>query len=206
MPLDVMEGSDTVRHIFIFLLMVMLSPISWGSDFAKGLDTYEKEDFATALREWTPLAEQGDAGLQYFVGMMYQEGVFGVLQDHKTAVKWYTLSARQGYANAQYNLGWMYHQGQGVLQDYKAAVKWYTLAAEQGDASAQYNLGWMYYLGKGVIKDYVYSHMWLNIASSNSAEKAGELRDVLAKDLTPQQLERAQQLARECVAKDYKGC
>jgi len=71
MPLDVMEGSDTVRHIFIFLLMVMLSPISWGSDFAKGLDTYEKEDYATALREMTPLAEQGDATSQYRIGLMY---------------------------------------------------------------------------------------------------------------------------------------
>jgi len=195
-----------MRHIFFFLLIVMLSPISWGADFDKGYSAYQKRDYATALREWTPLAEQGDAGLQYFVGMMYQEGVFGVLQDHKAAVKWYTLSARQGYANAQYNLGWMYDNGRGVLQDHKTAVKWYTLAAEQGHASAQYNLGWMYYKGQGVIKDYVYSHMWHNIASSNGKEKAGEYRDSLAKKLTPQQLERAQQLARECVAKDYKGC
>ena len=148
----------------------MLSPTSWGADLGKGLGAFQKGDYATALREWTPLAEQGDAGMQYFVGMMYQEGVFGVLQDHKAAVKWYTLSARQGYANAQYNLGWMYYKGQGV------------------------------------IKDYVYSHMWHNIASSNGREKAGEYRDSLAKKLTPQQLERAQQLARECVAKDYKGC
>lgn len=64
----------------------------------------------------------------------------------------------------------------------------------------------MYANGNGVIKDDVYSHMWLNIASSNGAEKAGEYREILAKKLTPQQLERAQQLARECVAKDYKGC
>jgi len=64
----------------------------------------------------------------------------------------------------------------------------------------------MYILGRGVTQDDVYSHMWANIASSNGAEKAGEMRDMIAKDLTPQQLERAQQLARECVAKDYKGC
>jgi hypothetical protein len=64
----------------------------------------------------------------------------------------------------------------------------------------------MYYIGSGVIKDVVYSHMWVNIAASNGAENAGELRERVAKKLTPQQLERAQQLARECVAKDYKGC
>jgi len=31
--------------------------MSWSADFQKGLDTYNKKDYATALREWTPLAE-----------------------------------------------------------------------------------------------------------------------------------------------------
>jgi len=147
----------------------MLSPISWGADLGKGVDAYERGDYATVLREMTPLAEQGDA-------------------------------------SAQFNLGQQYKDGKGVLQDYKTAVKWFTLAAEQGHANAQFLLGVMYILGRGVTQDDVYSHMWANIASSNGAEKAGEMRDMIAKDLTPQQLERAQQLARECVAKDYKGC
>ena len=38
----------------------MASP-SLGDDFQKGLNAYYIEDFATAVREWTPLAEQGDA-------------------------------------------------------------------------------------------------------------------------------------------------
>ena len=80
-----------MRHIFFFLLIVMLSPISWGADFDKGFSAYEKGDYATALREWTPLAEQGYASAQNNLGNMYAKGE-GVLQDHKTAVKWYTLS------------------------------------------------------------------------------------------------------------------
>ena len=47
--------------------------------------------FATALREWTPLAEQGDAKSQYNLGVMYNKGK-GVPQNYKTAVKWYTLN------------------------------------------------------------------------------------------------------------------
>jgi len=69
----------------------MLSPISWGADFNKGFSAYQKGDYATALPEWTPLAEQGYATAQFLLGYKYAKGE-GVLQDHKTAVKWYTLS------------------------------------------------------------------------------------------------------------------
>ena len=76
---------------------------SWSADFQKGLTAYQSGDYATALREWTPLAEQGDAGAQYNLGMMYDNGQ-GVPQDSKTSVKWDKLSAEQGDALAQTNL------------------------------------------------------------------------------------------------------
>ena len=63
---------------------------TWGADFNKGVDAYFSDDYATALRELRPLAEQGHAGAQSFLGWMYYEGK-GVPQDDKTAVKWYTL-------------------------------------------------------------------------------------------------------------------
>ncbi len=106
---------------------------SWGADYEKGLDAAQSGDFATALREWKPLAEQGHARAQSNLGVMYESGQ-GVLQNYKTAVKWYSLAAEQGHARAQFNLGVMYHKGQGVPQDYKTAKKWFSLAAEQGNA------------------------------------------------------------------------
>ena len=36
-----------------------------------GLEAYEKGDYATALRLWRPLAEQGDADAQSNLGLMY---------------------------------------------------------------------------------------------------------------------------------------
>ena len=65
---------------------------SWSQDFQKGLAAYDSGDYATALREWTPLAEQGHAGAQNNLGLMYYNGE-GVPQDDKTAVKWYRLAA-----------------------------------------------------------------------------------------------------------------
>jgi TPR repeat protein len=118
----------------IWLTLAVLlgsTAVSWSADFKKGVTAYKSGDYATALREWTPLAKQGDASAQFNLGLMYEKGQ-GVQQDYKTAVRWYRLAAKQGYVNAQYNLGVMYQNGQGVPQDYKTAVKWYRLAAEQG--------------------------------------------------------------------------
>ena len=84
-----------------FLLLILLvSPVSFGADFQKGLTAAENGDYATALREWMPLAEQGDAAAQYNLGWMYANGL-GVPQDDQAAVKWYRLAAEQGEAYAQ---------------------------------------------------------------------------------------------------------
>ena len=106
--------------------------ISWSADFQKGLAAYDSGDYATALREFEPLAEQGDAGIQNFVGAMYNKGQ-GVPQDDKTAVKWYRLAAEQGNADAQYNLGVMYATGKGVKQDNIYAHMWGNIAATNGN-------------------------------------------------------------------------
>jgi len=175
------------------------------ADYQKGFTAYKSGDYATALREWKPLAEQGYASAQYSLGVMYENG-HGVPQNHKTALKWYRLAAEQGIALAQFNLGVMYQNGQGVPKDYKTAVKWYRLAAEQGDADAQFSLGLMYGMGRGVIRDPVYAHMWYNIAASNGVKNGANVRNAHATLITPSQLEKAQDLARECVRKKYKGC
>jgi TPR repeat protein len=179
--------------------------MGWSADYQKGQTAYDSSDYATALREWTPLAKQGNAFAQTNLGWMYRNGD-GVPQDYKTAVKWYRLAAEQGDARAQYLLGLMYAKGQGVPQDDKTALKWWTLAAEQGDALAQFNLGAMYGTGRGVIQDNVYAHMWGNLAASNGNENGGKVRDLVAKLMNSSQLKKAQKLARECVRKKYKGC
>ena len=112
----------------------------------------------------------------------------------------------QGHAPTEYLLGVMYIKGQGVPQDYKTAVKWYTRAAEQGDASAQNNLGLMYANGRGVKQDNIYARMWFNIAVSQENKNAIGNRLLVAREMTPSQLDQAKELAQERVKKIYKGC
>ena len=96
--------------------------------------------------------------------------------------------------------------GKGVIQDYKMAAKWYKLSAEQGGSSAQLNLSDMYSDGKGVIQDDVYAHMWANIARANGVGYAGDRITSIEGYMSRSQIEKAQDLARECVAKNYKNC
>jgi TPR repeat protein len=52
-------------------LLLGSAGVSWSQDFQKGLTAFQSGDYATALREWTPLAKQGNAGAQYNLGLMY---------------------------------------------------------------------------------------------------------------------------------------
>ena len=114
---------------------ILAWPLALLADFQAGLIAYEQGDYATALKEWQPLAEQGDATAQYNLGLMYAQGK-GVPQDDAKAVRWYRKAAEQGLAAAQTNLGLIYSQGNGVPKDYVHAYVWYNLAAAQGDEHA----------------------------------------------------------------------
>jgi TPR repeat protein len=194
-----------VPFCLILTIFIGSAGMSWSADYQKGYAAYKSGDYATALREWKPLAEQGNAFAQNALGLMYRKGR-GVPQDYKTAVKWYRLAAEQGQKSAQYNLGVRYEKGQGVTQDYKTAVKWYRFAAEQGQKSAQYNLGLMYFKGQGITQDNVYAHMWLNIAASSGHKKASRTRDFIAKQIPHKDIRAVQKRAEECIRKKYKGC
>ncbi len=154
------------RLISAAVLFVVLAAPAWAG-FDEGLAAHKRGDYATALREWRPLAEQGDAA-------------------------------------AQFNLGVMYSKGRGVPQDYAEAVKWYKKAAEQNDDFAQGELGFMYGKGRGVPQDYVQAHMWLNLGATQGNKLALKNRVIIAKKMTPADISKAQQLAREWWAKHGK--
>jgi hypothetical protein len=95
--------------------------------------------------------------------------------------------------------------GKGVRRDYVASVKWLKLAAAQ-IANAQLFLGVSYYKGEGVPQDYVRAHMWSNLAASSGVSGASKFRDLIAQQMTPQKIAEAQTLARDCQARNFKGC
>jgi len=117
--------------IAVVLSIVPLAVPAW-ADYKAGEDAYNRGDFATALREWRPLAEQGDASAQVNLGTLYVNGQ-GVSEDYQQALYWFRLAAKQGNAMALTKLGLMYEHGKGVPLDVVLAQKWYILGAANGD-------------------------------------------------------------------------
>ncbi|HSF66677.1 MAG TPA: tetratricopeptide repeat protein [Nitrospiraceae bacterium] len=111
----------------LLLSIIGLAIPTW-ADYEAGVNAFHRADYATALREWRPLAEQGHAGAQYYIGLLY-DFKKGVAQDFSMARLWYEKAAAQGHAGAQNNLGGLYEFGHGVPQNDVLAYMWYSLAA-----------------------------------------------------------------------------
>jgi len=158
-----------MKHLgrVVVLLALLWTGLAHAGPFEDGLAAHRKGDYATALRVWKPLAEQGNAVAQFNLGVMYHHGR-GVPQDDAEAVKWSRRAAEQGYAHAQAYLGLMYSLGQGVPQDYVEAHKWLNLAASRYPANEK-----------------------------EKRDRAVEGRDIVAAKMTAAQIAEAQRQARE---------
>lgn len=118
----------------ITLIAILSAAVCAAADFAAGLKAYENGDYATALKEWQPLADSGSAAAQFNLGLLYYDG-HGVPQNYSEAKRWFERAANQGYAKAQHNLGAMYGSGKGTNRDYVLAYKWLSICSAAGEES-----------------------------------------------------------------------
>ena len=81
----------TIATVFICLLLA--TPALAGMKEAGA--AYNQGDYATALRELRPLAEQGNIAAQLFLATMYEDGR-GVPRSYVQAYKWYSLTVSKG--------------------------------------------------------------------------------------------------------------
>jgi TPR repeat protein len=159
------------------------------------------QDYAQATTWWRKAADQGSAQSQNNLGGAYYGGQ-GVRQDYAQAATWWRKAAEQGDIEAQTNLGSLYDSGQGVPQDYTQAAAWWRKAADQNGAGAQYHLGLLYDKGQGVPLDYAEAYYWMDIAAASEIDSVGpeevdQSRDEAASHLTPAELSREQERARQ---------
>ena len=188
-------GSMRVAMLALALTLAISGQVA-AEPLEDGLAAFERGDKALAVQWFRKAADQGNAGGQFMLGNMYDNGQ-GVPKDYALAVQWYRKAADQGNAGGQFMLGNMYANGQGVPQDYVLAMQWYRKAADQGYANAQANLGAMYANGQGVPKDYTLAYMWSNLGAAGGNELGGKNRDLDAALMTSAQIGEAQRLSRE---------
>jgi len=126
---------------------------------------------------WTIKAEQGDAGAQNSLAIMYSSE--GATKNVDKAIKlWAKVAEHTDPADncfvpyAQYMLGYYSYYGEGVTKNKKEAVKWWTKAAQEGSREAQYALGFCYNYGEGVAKDIEEAIKWYTKAAENGNSNA----------------------------------
>jgi uncharacterized protein len=85
----------TVLTLFIGLMLAVGGGVATAGPDEDGSAAYGRGDYATALRLFRPLADQGSTQAQYKIGLMYYSGE-GVAQDLAEATKWYRRAADPG--------------------------------------------------------------------------------------------------------------
>src|SRR5690242_10302441 len=99
-------------------------------------ETTTSDSVMGSLQAKAERAEQGDAGAQFELGLLYYQGN-GVTRDYSEAARWLRKADEQGDTlNSAALLGTMYYEGRGVPQDYEEVYFWLSLAAVSGGAEA----------------------------------------------------------------------
>lgn len=148
------------------------------ADFNTGLAAYEKGDFETAIKVWTPLAEKGDAAAQFNLGVIYQNAR-GVPRDNRQGFYWFRQAGEQGHAKAMLNVAFAYSTGAGVGQNYQEAFIWMRKAADKGLILAQYNLAIMLYNGWGTARNGKAAQVWMDMAAKAGMEEAQKKLEIM---------------------------
>lgn len=141
--------------------------------FAKGVEAYDKGDYAQAYEIWLPLAQHQDPAAMRNVGHLLRKGL-GVEKDAKRALVFYKRAAGFGLAGAQANLALMYYEGEGTKKDLKEAARWFLAAAKQGHVLSQYQLGLMLEAGEGIPQNPAAAKVFFQAAAKGGFEPAAQ--------------------------------
>jgi len=161
-------------------LLVIAPGLAVAQDLDKGFEAARSGDYATALAELRPLAEQGNADAQYSLANLYRDG-HGVPPNDEQAAAWYRRAAEGGLWWAAFDLAMLYWSG--------------SLAAETDVGTPDEAL--------------VRVHMWLGIAAAREivgcVELSAPMRNMVAASMTAQQIAQAEDLTRAWLAEREKS-
>jgi uncharacterized protein len=137
------------------------------ADVKTGVDAWSRGDYPAAIKEWRPLAINGDADAQFNLGQAYKLGR-GVPVDFKLAEGWYRKAADQGHFQAEDNLGLILFQN----GDRPKAMPYIEKSANRGEPRAQYVLATALFNGDLAKKDWVRAYALMTRASASGLSQA----------------------------------
>jgi len=183
LPMLSLAACNTTTQVITPETSLVFTPED-SAGYARGLEAAQRQDFASALKEWKPLADRGHIDAQFNLGILYLEQgpIDFIIQGERPrrnfapAIKWFKRAANQGHLDAQIKLGALYstrasYRG-GIGGGVKDALKWYTLAAEQGHVDSQSQLGFMYSSGRFGPQNHKLAVKWHTLAAKQNKASA----------------------------------
>jgi cell division septation protein DedD len=157
------------KHLIAAILVALVSVPLSAQSVEKGIDAWQRGDFADAVSIWRPLAEAGDADAQFNLGQAYRLGR-GIPTNVAESRKWFEAAAAQGHVDAETTLGLLLYQN----GDQADGLKWLKLAADQDEPRAMLVYGTALYNGDGVTQDPVLGYAYVRRAAAQGLEPARE--------------------------------
>lgn len=151
------------------------------AQFAEAKRDFDNNNIHSAMKLFAPLAEQGNAKAQYYLGRTYSISIHfsggsgkDLVPDYDKVIYWLEKAAKQGDAPAQVELGKLYERGivHGIDKDPAKAKSWYEMAAAQNDRQSQFRLGVMQEESAKVEFDYKLAAKWYRLAANQGSAGA----------------------------------
>ena len=183
-----------LRRFSICALMIILgAAFSAADDLESAKRAYKQADYATALKELTPLAKQGNPEAEILLGRMYLRG-YGVLKDPDQAWDLFQAAAKQGNADGEFFIG-----ARSVMRhvDIAEGLNYLKLSADQGNQDAQLLLGKTYLegIGSDLPRDPVQAEMWVQLAAKNNLDFYQSELSAAERQMSPDQIAKGKALA-----------
>jgi len=181
------------KNILVTCLLIFYSTLlgaeshqnsSVGSDFKTAVKHIEKKRFFEAFKIFSTLADQGIPEAQFNLALLYSNGL-GVPKNYRLALYWSWQAHLNGHETAINRVNIIYDLIDEKLRNSVAQtiIDEMLLIAQAGDKAAPLKLG-QTYLGLFVEAQNKPAYVWLSISQAYGEERANELLEEAASQIT----------------------
>ncbi len=179
---------------------MLVLPLAVHADFEKGLKAFEAGKLQVAAEEFLETARNGDHRAMMALGAMYAGGK-GVARDYSESLRWYKEAARYGRPDAIYRIGLIYEGGFGVRENGREAARRFLEAAKLGYSQAHFKLATLYRDGGILDRNPQRAYGWFSLAEHGGIDQAVPEIAALKAEMTADELEEAERIARDYARK-----
>ena len=181
------------KNILVTCLLIFYSTLlgaeshqnsSVGSDFKTAVKHIEKKRFFEAYKIFSTLADQGIPEAQFNLALLYSNGL-GVPKNYRLALYWSWQAHLNAHETAINRVNIIYDLIDEKLRNSVAQtiIDEMLLIAQAGDKAAPLKLG-QTYLGLFVEAQNKPAYVWLSISQAYGEERANELLEEAASQIT----------------------